>query len=131
MIAQLQSLKASRGIRLYIDFHSYGQYILWPYGYSCTARAENDAAHRTIATNAAAAIRAVSGTRYTIGPSCSTLYATTGSSTDYTDVTANATYSYTYELRDTGANGFVLPASQIQPTVVETWAGVLNMLRAI
>ncbi|KZM20888.1 uncharacterized protein EKO05_0006328 [Ascochyta rabiei] len=130
LVAQVQSLKNSRGIRLYIDVHSYGQYILWPYGYDCSLRAENDAQHRTLATNAASAIRAVSGTAYTIGPSCSTLYATTGSSTDYTDVTGNATYSYTYELRDKCTYGFALPANQIQPTVRETWAGVLSMFRA-
>lgn len=131
LVAQVNSLRDSRGIRLYIDFHSYGQYILWPYGYDCNLRAENDAAHRTIATNAASAIRAVSGTRYTIGPACSTLYATTGDSTDYTDVPGNATYSYTYELRDTGSYGFTLPANQITPTVTETWAGVVNMLKAV
>lgn len=130
MVAQVQSLKASRGIRLYIDFHSYGQYILWPYGYDCSLRADNDAQHRSLAVAAASAIRAVSGTAYTYGPSCSTLYATTGSSTDYTDVTGNATYSYTYELRDKGTNGFTLPAAQIKPTVVETWAGVVSMLKS-
>ncbi|KAL6710686.1 hypothetical protein ACN47E_007743 [Coniothyrium glycines] len=127
--AQVDQLKASRGIRLYLDVHSYGQYILWPYGYDCNLRAENDAQHRSIATRAQSAIRAVSGTPYTIGPSCSTLYATTGSSTDYTDVTGNATYSYTYELRDTGTYGFTLPANQIQPTVRETWAGVVSMFK--
>ncbi|KAF2749202.1 hypothetical protein M011DRAFT_399384 [Sporormia fimetaria CBS 119925] len=131
LVSQVQSLKNSRGIRLYLDIHSYGQYILWPYGYNCNLRAENDAAHRTIASAAATAIRGVFGTAYTIGPSCSTLYATTGSSTDYTDVTGNATYSYTYELRDKGTNGFVLPASQIQPTVRETWAGLLSMLQRV
>lgn len=130
MVAQVNQLRDSRGIRLYIDFHSYGQYILWPYGYDCNLRAENDAAHRTLASNAASAIRAVSGTRYTIGPACATLYKTTGDSTDYTDVPGNATYSYTYELRDTGTYGFTLPAGQIQPTVRETWAGVKSMLQA-
>lgn len=29
LVAQIQQLKASNGISLYIDFHSYGQYILW------------------------------------------------------------------------------------------------------
>ncbi|KAF2036347.1 hypothetical protein EK21DRAFT_96277 [Setomelanomma holmii] len=126
---QVNQLRDSRGIRLYLDVHSYGQYILWPYGYDCNLRAENNAQHQSIATRAQTAIRALSGTRYTIGPSCSTLYATTGSSTDYTDVTGNSTYSYTYELRDTGIYGFTLPANQIQPTVVETWAGVVSMLK--
>ncbi|EFQ96343.1 hypothetical protein CFE70_003566 [Pyrenophora teres f. teres 0-1] len=127
--AQVDTLKASRGISLYLDIHSYGQYILWPYGYDCNLRPENDAQHRSLASRAQSAITAVSGTPYTIGPSCSTLYATTGSSTDYTDVQGNATYSYTYELRDKGTFGFVLPANQIRPTVLETWAGVVSMLK--
>jgi len=109
--------------------HTLRPHSLWPYGYNCALRPENNAQHQTLAQRAQAAIRAVSGTTYTVGPSCSTLYATTGSSTDYTDVTGNATYSYTYELRDTGTYGFSLPANQIQPTVRETWAGVLSMFK--
>ncbi|KAH9875119.1 hypothetical protein J1614_004608 [Plenodomus biglobosus] len=126
---QIDALRASRGISLYLDIHSYGLYVLWPYGYDCGLQPSNAAQHRSLATRAQSAIRAVSGTRYTVGPSCSTLYATTGSSTDYTDVVGNATYSYTYELRDTGTFGFALPANQIQPTVRETWAGVASMFR--
>ncbi|KAF1969089.1 hypothetical protein BU23DRAFT_557941 [Bimuria novae-zelandiae CBS 107.79] len=121
LVAQVNSLRDGKGIRLYLDIHSYGQYILWPYGYDCSLVVHNSAQLRSIATSAAAAIRTVSGTTYTIGPSCSTLYATTGSSVDYIDATGNSTYSYTWELRDTGTYGFVLPASQIQPTVRETW----------
>ncbi|KAF2847695.1 carboxypeptidase-like protein A1 precursor [Plenodomus tracheiphilus IPT5] len=127
--AQVDALKASRGIRLYLDIHSYGLYLLFPYGYNCNTLPENADQQRTLANRAQAAIRAVSGTTYTVGPSCSTLYATTGSSTDYTDVVGNSTYSYTYELRDTGTYGFVLPANQIQPTVRETWAGVASMFK--
>lgn len=99
------------------------------YGYDCSLVVHNSAQLRSIATSAAAAIKAVSGTSYTIGPSCSTLYATTGSSVDYVDATGNATYSYTWELRDTGTYGFQLPASQIQPTVRETWAGLVSTLQ--
>lgn len=99
------------------------------YGYDCSASAENNAALQSLATAARTAIAGVSGTSYTIGKSCSTLYATTGSSVDYVDATGNAKYSYTYELRDRGTYGFVLPANQITPTAVETWAGVLVMLQ--
>ncbi|KAF2258954.1 hypothetical protein CC78DRAFT_525474 [Lojkania enalia] len=129
LVAHVNSLRDSKGLTLYIDFHSYGQYILWPYGYNCNVVVDNDAQHRSLATRAASAIRAVSGTRYTIGPACSTLYATTGDSTDYTDAVGQSTYSYTYELRDTGNYGFTLPASQIQPTIRETWEGVVSMVR--
>lgn len=141
----MNSLRDGKGIRLYLDIHSYGQYILWrkfplvsltesldqhraAYGYDCSLVVHNSAQLRSIATAAASAIRGVSGTSYTIGPSCSTLYATTGSSVDYIDATGNATYSYTWELRDTGNYGFTLPASQIQPTVRETWAGLVSAL---
>ncbi|KAL5403496.1 hypothetical protein PMIN06_009155 [Paraphaeosphaeria minitans] len=129
LVAQVNSLRAGKGIRLYLDIHSYGQYILWPYGYDCSLVVHNSAQHRSIATSAAAAIKAVSGTSYTFGPSCSTLYATTGSSVDYIDATGNSTYSYTWELRDTGTYGFQLPANQIQPTVRETWAGLVSTLQ--
>ncbi|KAG7108231.1 Metallocarboxypeptidase A like protein [Verticillium longisporum] len=128
--AQVDTLAAGRGIRFYIDFHSYGQYILWPFGYSCSVVAPDDSALSAMASRGASAIRAVSGTAYTIGNACRALYATTGDSTDYLHGVAKSTYTYTLELRDKGTNGFSLPASQIQPTVRETWAGVLAMLRA-
>jgi zinc carboxypeptidase len=83
-----------------------------------------------MANRGATAIRGVSGTSYTIGNACRALYATTGDSTDYIHGVAKSTYTYTLELRDKGASGFSLPASQIQPTVRETWAGVVSMLQA-
>ncbi|PSK46552.1 hypothetical protein B9Z65_5520 [Elsinoe australis] len=131
LVANVQALKAGRGIRAYIDFHSYGQYILTPLGYSCTATVANQVTQNSLAAGAGAAIRAVSGTTYTTGPSCSTLYATSGSSTDYVGDVGGSTYSFTYELRDTGRTGFVLPANQIRPTAVETWAGVRYMLARV
>ncbi|KAL0933417.1 zinc carboxypeptidase a [Colletotrichum truncatum] len=128
--AQVDTLSASKGIRFYIDFHSYGQYILWPFGYDCNYVAPDDAALRTMAQRGATGIRGVSGTSYTIGNACRALYATTGDSTDYIHGVAKSTYTYTLELRDRGTYGFSLPASQIQATVRETWAGVLAMLQA-
>ncbi|KAI0417030.1 hypothetical protein F5X98DRAFT_341960 [Xylaria grammica] len=116
-------LGAGKGIKLYIDFHSYGQYILTPYGYSCSATAPNQSKQNTLARNTGAAIAAVHGTRFTTGPTCATLYATAGGSNDYfTDVTT-AELAWAIELRDTGTYGFTLPANQIIPTGEETWAG--------
>ncbi|EFQ31075.1 zinc carboxypeptidase [Colletotrichum graminicola] len=129
--AQIDSLSASQGgITLYLDIHSYGQYILWPFGYDCNYVAPDDAALRALAQRGATGIRGVSGTSYTIGNACRALYATTGDSTDYIHGVAKSKYTYTLELRDRGTYGFSLPASQIQPTVRETWAGVLAMLQA-
>ncbi|KAM5348961.1 hypothetical protein ACJ41O_008784 [Fusarium nematophilum] len=128
--AQVDKLSSGQGIRMYLDIHSYGQYILWPYGYDCNFVAPDDAALQSMASRGASAIRSVSGTSYTIGNACRALYATTGDSTDYIHGVAKSKFTYTLELRDTGTYGFALPASQIQPTCRETWQGVLSMLQA-
>lgn len=85
--------------------------------------AANQAKHDTLAANTGRVIKAFSGTTWITGPSCSTLYATSGSSTDYVGDVGKAEYSMTFELRDKGTNGFVLPASQILPVGKEMWEG--------
>lgn len=135
---QVDALSASRGVSLYIDFHSNGQYILWrklpivridprryinaytltAYGYDCAVVAPDDAALSTMASRAASVIRGVSGTAYTIGNACRALYTTTGDSTDYIHGIAKYKYTYTFELRD--KRTFLLPVSQIQLTCRET-----------
>ena len=119
----INRVRDSQGIKLYVDWHSYGQYILTPYGYDCSAVAINQARHDSLARGTGNAIQAVYGTTWTTGGSCKTLYATSGSSTDYVGDVSRAEYSLTFELRDTGNNGFVLPANQILPSGQETWAG--------
>ncbi|RGP78265.1 carboxypeptidase a4 [Fusarium longipes] len=148
IVGQIDSLAAGRGISFYVDFHSYGQYILWrkfirfpipnldadvpkAYGYDCKVVAPEETALSSIATRINTGIRGQSGLSYTTGNSCRALYATTGDSIDYVQGVAKAKYAYTIELRDKGSYGFSLPASQIQPTVRETWAGVLAGLQAI
>jgi hypothetical protein len=51
---------------------------------------------------AAEAIKSVHGKVYTYGPSGPTLYVSSGGSNDWTYGVRNVTYSYTFELRDTG-----------------------------
>ncbi|KAH9221742.1 hypothetical protein DL95DRAFT_511617 [Leptodontidium sp. 2 PMI_412] len=132
LVAYTNKVAAAQGLQLYIDVHSYSQLFMTPYGYSCTAVAPNSATLNTLARGVASAIRAVYGTTYTSGPICSTIYQATGSAVDYVNDVTKAKYTFTIELRDTGTNGFVLPASQILPTGVETYAGfrylLLNMV---
>ncbi|KAK4164634.1 hypothetical protein QBC43DRAFT_236553 [Cladorrhinum sp. PSN259] len=130
LVAFTQQLKNSNGIRLFIDWHSYGQYILIPYGYNCTARASNNAAQTSLAQGLAARIKLSYGTTFTYGPSCSTLYQTTGSAPDYVGDVGGATYAWTIELRPTssGGGGFVLPAAQILPSAIEQWEGMKYLL---
>lgn len=120
--------QSSVGAKMFVDWHSYSQLFMFPYGYSCTKVAPDDAELRTLSTGFATALRAVYGTRYTTGPSCTTIYATTGASDDWSYDVAKIKYAFSAELRDTGSNGFLLPANQIRPTGAETWAGVKYLL---
>ncbi|KAK3989033.1 putative carboxypeptidase precursor [Cladorrhinum sp. PSN332] len=133
LVAFTQTLKAGKGIKLYIDWHSYGQYILLPYGYNCAARASNHATQTSLAQGLATRIRQSYGTSFTTGPSCSTLYQTTGSAPDYLTDVGGATYAWTIELRPTSnsGSGFVLPAAQILPASIEQWEGMKYLLAAI
>ncbi|OTA62074.1 hypothetical protein K449DRAFT_382772 [Hypoxylon sp. EC38] len=121
-------LADKNGIKLYVDWHSYGQYILTPYGYSCSAVAANQAEQDSLAKNLATAIAKPYGTRFTAGPTCATLYATAGGSNDYVTDINKAEYGWAIELRDTGRNGFTLPADQILPTGIEIWEGIKYLL---
>lgn len=60
------------------------------------------------------------GAQYTVGPSGNTLYPASGGSDDWARGEMNIKYAYTVELRDSGRHGFVLPASQIQPSGEES-----------
>jgi len=50
-----------------------------------------------------------------------------GGSADWARAVAGIRYTYLIELRDAGARGFQLPASEIVPTGVENWAGVREL----
>ncbi|KAI2638294.1 hypothetical protein GGS21DRAFT_465774 [Xylaria nigripes] len=116
-------IAAGKGIKLYIDWHSYGQYILTPYGYSCSPKAPNQSKQDTLAMKTATAIRQVHGNHFTTGQACSTLYTTSGDSNDYFTDVSLAEFAWAIELRDTGSYGFTLPADQIIGSGEESWAG--------
>ncbi|KAL9112896.1 MAG: hypothetical protein Q9227_002973 [Pyrenula ochraceoflavens] len=124
----IDSVKAAQGVKLFIDWHSYSQLFMTPYGYSCNVVASNNAELQSLASGFASSVRAVYGTSFKTGPICTTIYPATGCSVDYVDAVTNADYTFTTELRDTGNYGFVLPANQIQPSSVEAYAGVRYLL---
>ena len=59
------------------------------------------------------------------------LDATSGGSDDWAYGALGVKYSYCVELRDKGYHGFLLPADQILPTAVETFAGFKAMSKAM
>lgn len=54
-----------------------------------------------------------------------------GTSTDWARAVANVKFTFTYELRDTGKDKFLLPPNQIIPSGKETWAGVVAMVQGV
>lgn len=112
-------------VSAFIDFHSYGQYILWPWGYTETPAPGNSWLTAT-GTAMRNKILIQHGKSYTIGPTSTALYLASGASPDYLYDRFNAA-AYTIELRDTGQYGFELPESQIHDTQDEAWAGFLEL----
>ena len=132
LTAFIDKKAAEQGIALYIDWHSYGQYILSPYGYSCSEVAANSMAQVDLGEGTADVIASAGyGTNFTVGPTCDTLYATTGVSLDYAYAVGGARYSYAFELRDQGDFGFVLPPEQIRPVGVEMYPGIKYMMSGL
>ncbi|KAJ2978027.1 hypothetical protein NUW58_g7623 [Xylaria curta] len=121
----VRRLRDGAGIKLYIDWHSYGQYILSPFGYKETLYAPELGKWTKAAQYVSDAIRDSSAalTTFTFGPSGATLYTTTGAAPDHVYSIGRADFSYTIELRDIGKHGFVLPPELIRPTVEEQWPG--------
>lgn len=112
-----------------IDYHSYSQLILRPYGWTTTLP-PNNALATTVGNGIRTKILAVNGVSYTSEASWE-LYYTTGTAQDWYYSEAKVPLSYTIELRDTGTYGFQLPASQIKPTGAENWAGFVYFIQAV
>ncbi|MFO0828206.1 MAG: M14 family zinc carboxypeptidase [Phycisphaerales bacterium] len=112
-----------------IDFHSYGQLVMSPWGYT-TALAPDAALLQSIGNGMRDAIFATTGTPYVAGPIGPTLYLAAGNVVDWA-YGARDVLSYTIELRDTGQTGFILPANQIIPTGQENYAAVTSFLTAL
>ncbi|KAJ1162743.1 hypothetical protein NDU88_003208 [Pleurodeles waltl] len=113
-------------IKGFVSIHSYSQMLLYPYGYT-TARAADYQELDALARKAVDALSSKYGTRYQYGSIITTIYQASGGTIDWT-YNQGIKYSYTFELRDTGRYGFILPANQIIPTAVETWEALLKII---
>jgi len=101
-------------LRVHVDVHTYGQWILHPWGWT-TSPSPDETFFMEIGQDMAAAIASVHGKVYTPGQSSILLYLVSGGSKDYTyDVLGRI--GWTFELRPIGSPGFVLPPEEIIPT---------------
>jgi hypothetical protein len=114
-------------IRGYLDYHSYGQFVMWAYGEDFITLPEPDFSRfYEIGQMYHRKAKEVTGQFYYPGPISQTLYQASGTSVDWTYGTAGRT-AMTVEVRDTGAWEFELPPAQILPTCQENFAGAIYL----
>ncbi|XP_059567778.1 carboxypeptidase A1 [Myotis daubentonii] len=119
-------VKGHGNIKAFISIHSYSQLLLYPYGYT-TDPAQDQAELDELAKSAVTALASLYGTKFKYGSIIKAIYRASGGTIDWT-YNQGIKYSYTFELRDTGRYGFLLPASQIIPTAQETWLALQTIM---
>ncbi|KAF4522164.1 hypothetical protein B566_EDAN010424 [Ephemera danica] len=112
-------LKHKTDLKLFLDLHSYGQFMLHPYGF--TNNKVTPESVISLATEAAKSIENIRDPAY-------------GTSQDFVTQAIGLPFSYTIELPgggEGGANGFEIAASEILPVVRETWEGIKTLTKSI
>ncbi|XP_039098996.1 carboxypeptidase A1 [Hyaena hyaena] len=119
-------VKSHGNIKAFISIHSYSQLLLYPYGYKADPAPDQGELDQ-LAKSAVTALTSLYGTKFKYGSIIKTIYPASGSTIDWT-YSQGIKYSFTFELRDTGRYGFLLPASQIIPTAQETWLALQTIM---
>ncbi|XP_047362967.1 zinc carboxypeptidase-like [Vespa velutina] len=114
----------------FISFHSYSQLLLFPYGHT-KEHLENYNDLLAVGKKSINALAKRYGTSYRTGNVAETIYVATGSSVDWIKGSLRKEIAYTYELRDTGKYGFLLPANQIIPTGEEIMDSLVAMFKEV
>ena len=122
-------------VEAFIDFHSYGQYILGPWSYTDDPP-PNLGLYDELSEMMANAIQSVHGEIYVYGSTYDMVYQASGTADDWGFGMLGA-LSWTIELRDTGSCGdpegcgFCLPPDQILPTAEENFEAVLQLAESL
>jgi len=115
----------------HLDFHSYSQLVMSPWGWSGSLPPAPDAAWFQGMDDAmAAAIHAAFGMVYDAGPIYTTIYPASGNIVDWF-YGARGIKSFTIEERDTGQFQFELPPAQIAPTAEENYRAALTLISGV
>lgn len=107
-------------IKVYLSFHSYGNYVLYPWGYD-RIKIDNWREHEVLGGLFAEAAYETSKETYFIGNAAILLYPAKGGSDDYA-ASIGIRYSYTIEMTK-GQYGFVMPSKEIPRVGKEIFAG--------
>jgi carboxypeptidase A2 len=122
------ALSKIANLKGYVNFHSYSQLFMSPYGYTTSLPPKTDYnAQTTLGQKFVTAVKGKHGMVYEEGPVATTIYMAAGIINDWTYAQLKVLYSFACELRDTGTYGFLLPTNQIVPTGEEIFEGVKVM----
>jgi len=110
-------------LKTYVNFHSYAESWLDPYGYTAT-HPKDYTVQEANGKNVTTAIKAVHGQTYAYGPAYTTIYPASGVPSDWTYDTLGVVLSQAVELR---GNSFQPSPTLIQPIGEEIMAGVLKL----
>lgn len=115
----------------YMDIHAYSQLWMTPWGYKRAYPDDYSELKRVSDIAIDALYNSGYRTQYRVGPSSIIIYANSGSTKDWAYGVLGVKYSFALELRDKGQYGFALPANQIIPTGMETFAAIKAMGAAL
>ena len=104
------------------DIHSYGQYILWPWGYT-GSQPPHASTFDSLGNEVKQIIQSVHGRSYSAGQCYNLLYAVSGGSIDWF-LGDRDVINLSFELR---GSDFVLPPSEIIPNSEEIFPAVVRM----
>ncbi|XP_037396300.1 carboxypeptidase A1-like [Pygocentrus nattereri] len=119
-------VKSHGNLKAFLSIHSYSQMLLFPYGDTSIPCPDHEELNE-LARKAITDLKSLYGTTYTYGSTYDTIYQASGTTSDWT-YDQGIKYSYTFELRDNGHYGFILPADQIVPTAEETWLALMTIM---
>ncbi|KWU41341.1 peptidase M14, carboxypeptidase A, partial [Rhodotorula sp. JG-1b] len=130
---ELQALRTYMldGVDAFLDVHSFGQMLLFPYSYSCDVVTRDQENHYEAVLQAAKALRDVHGRVFETGSVCEVSLTSPGESLDWAYVVAKIRWSFATELRDGGIFGFLLPPAQIRPSGEEMSAALRRLTQFI
>ncbi|XP_050093986.1 uncharacterized protein LOC126576723 [Anopheles aquasalis] len=117
MLALMDRYKSA--IRVYLAVHTYGELILWPWGYDFI-HSDNAAELQRVGEQARDALVAAGGPSYLVGNSADILYTASGATDDYAH-SLGVPYAYTLELTGGGLEGFDLPTSELPKVTADTF----------
>ncbi|XP_046971669.1 zinc carboxypeptidase-like [Vanessa cardui] len=111
-----------------LSFRGFGQRLLIPFAHT-TSHMYNYNKTVLIGRRAMGSLAGRYNTQYLVGNSMEVHDGSTGSIADWVKHRYNPLLVFTYQLRDTGNSGYVLPVNQVLPSCEETFDSVLAIIR--